>query len=107
VYAKEEHPMKEGYFFSDEPGYYEAGLGGVRLETVLMSVKKVNLPYSSKDYGNFLGFEPVCLVPFEPNLINYELLSDAQLNWLNRYNKMIRDKVGPALKNQGKDRLAR
>ena len=33
VYASEEHPMREGYFFSDEPGYYEPGVGGVRLET--------------------------------------------------------------------------
>ena len=27
MYASEEHPMREGYFFSDEPGYYEPGMG--------------------------------------------------------------------------------
>lgn len=40
VYAKEEHPIQEGYMFSDEPGYYEAGNFGIRLETILMAVKK-------------------------------------------------------------------
>ena len=37
--------MKAGYFFSDEPGYYEKGKFGIRLETVLMTVEKNNLPY--------------------------------------------------------------
>ena len=52
VYSPEEHPMREGYTFSDEPGYYEAGMGGVRLETVLLVVKKPGLRYSKKDYGS-------------------------------------------------------
>ena len=94
--------MREGYFFSDEPGYYEPGVGGVRLETVLYAVKKSGLKYQSKNYGSFLGFEPVTLVPFEPHLINYELLNNEQINWLNYYNSLIRSRVGPELKRQGK-----
>lgn len=103
VYAKEEHPMEEGYFFSDEPGYYEPGVSGVRLETVLRVVKQPDLPYKYKGYGEFYGFKPVCLVPFEPKLIDYDLLSDEQVDWLNRYNKLIRDKVGKELLKQGKN----
>ena len=38
--------MKAGYFFSDEPGYYEKGKFGIRLETVLMTVEKNDLLYS-------------------------------------------------------------
>lgn len=102
VYSPEEHPMREGYTFSDEPGYYEAGMGGVRLETVLLVVKKPGLRYSKKDYGSFLGFEPICLVPFEPKLMDLSLMSDAQIDWLNNYNRMIREKVGPVLKEQNK-----
>ena len=104
VYSPEEHPMREGYTFSDEPGYYEAGMGGVRLETVLLVVKKPGLRYSKKDYGSFLGFEPICLVPFEPKLMDLSLMSDAQIDWLNNYNRMIREKVGPVLKEQNKKR---
>ena len=104
VYASEEHPMREGYTFSDEPGYYEPYVGGVRLETVLLTVRKPSLKYGEKGYGSFLGFEPICLVPFETKLINYDLLSDSQLDWLNNYNRLIREKVGPVLEAQDKAR---
>ena len=98
--------MREGYFFSDEPGYYEPGVGGVRLETVLHTVKKDTLKHRGhyeSDKG-FLGFEPVTLVPFEPHLIDFSLLSEQQVNWLNYYNRLVRDKVGAELKRQGKKR---
>ena len=104
VYSSEEHPMREGYTFSDEPGYYEPYVGGVRLETVLLTVRKPSLKYGEKGYGSFLGFEPICLVPFETKLINYDLLSDSQLDWLNNYNRLIREKVGPVLEAQDKAR---
>ena len=45
IYANEGHEMKAGYFFSDEPGYYEQGKFGIRLETVLATVEKNDLPY--------------------------------------------------------------
>ena len=96
--------MREGYFFSDEPGYYEPGVGGVRLETVLHTVKKnqQQLPYMDKGYGDFLGFEPVTLVPFEPHLIDYDLLSNEQIDWLNHYNQLVRNRVGKELQKQEK-----
>ena len=37
--------MEAGYFFSDEPGYYEQGKFGIRLETVLLTVEKQDVPY--------------------------------------------------------------
>ena len=42
--------MKAGYFFSDEPGYYEQGKFGIRLETVLVAVQKNGLPYGNVKY---------------------------------------------------------
>ena len=101
VYAKEEHTFRVGQFFSDEPGYYQPGEFGIRLETVLRVIEQKNLKYQDKeDYGTLLGFRPVCLVPFEPKLIKYELLNNEQIDWLNRYNRMIRERVGPLLKRQ-------
>ena len=35
--------LLQGYFFSDEPGYYEAGQFGIRLETDLVTVFKAFL----------------------------------------------------------------
>lgn len=100
LYGKEEHSFEVGQFFSDEPGYYEAQKFGIRLETVLRVVERPILKYNDlDDYGLMLGFEPVCLVPFEPKLINYEMLNEAQTYWLNRYNRKIREKIGPLLED--------
>ena len=52
----------------------------------------------------YLAFEPVALVPFEPKLIDYTLLNQEQVDWLNNYNKMIEDKVGKELLLQKTDK---
>ena len=50
----------------------------------------------------FLGFEPVALIPFEPKLIDFTLLNREQIDWLNSYNRLIKDKIGKELKKQKK-----
>merc|ERR1711915_802566 len=80
--------FKPGMFFSDEPGYYKEGDFGLRLETILRVVK----------------FEPVTLVPFEPKLINFEIMSPEQIEWLNNYNKLVLDQVGSRLLEANKTR---
>ena len=52
----------------------------------------------------FLGFEPVALIPFEPKLIDFGLLNKGQIDWLNQYNKLIREKIGKELNDQKKDK---
>ena len=93
--------LTPGLFFSDEPGYYQEGDWGLRLETILQVVP-ANLPPG--DYGDFIQFEPVTLVPFEPKLIKFELLSPEQAAWYDRYNSLVLDLVGSRLLQQGRDR---
>ena len=44
---------------------------------------------------DFIVFETVTLVPFEPRLINFQMMTSAQIQWLNAYNKRIREKILP------------
>lgn len=92
--------LDEGQFFSDEPGYYEDGKFGIRHESIVMVKKSEDkdLKYSFPD-TTFLEFEDITLVPFEPHLIQYDLLNDEQIEWLNNYNKQIEQKVRPHLKD--------
>ena len=77
-----------------------------------MSLQSISKPIwyaGNKDVASgggrkFLGFEPVALIPFEPKLIDYTLLSQGQIEWLNNYNKLIRDKIGKELRKQKKDK---
>ena len=43
--------------------------------------------------GDFIEFEAVTLVPFEPKLIDFGLMSVKQIEWLNTYNELIVNKV--------------
>lgn len=92
--------LDEYMFLSDEPGYYEDGKFGIRLENIVM-VKNATTKYKFPD-TQFLMFEHITFVPYEPNLINVDMLSDTQIQYLNDYNKLVRDQVGPELKRQGK-----
>ncbi|KAH9505610.1 hypothetical protein Btru_056023 [Bulinus truncatus] len=96
-----DHPLKAYQYYSDEPGYYEDGSFGIRLETILTIV-----PFAPKFTSadeRFLQFMPVTLVPFEPILIDYTLMNAAQVDWLNEYNSNIRENILALL---GEDQLA-
>nr|XP_022293537.1 xaa-Pro aminopeptidase 1-like isoform X1 [Crassostrea virginica] len=86
-------PLDDGQFFSDEPGYYEDGQFGIRLENIVMVKEELDLKYKFPN-TTFLGFETVTLVPYEPNLIKYELLSQAQMDWINKYHEKVMENIG-------------
>ncbi|CAL4085514.1 unnamed protein product [Meganyctiphanes norvegica] len=90
----------ENWFGSNEPGYYQDGEFGIRIENIMTAVKK-ETPYNFTAYS--IGFESVTLVPFEPKLINEHLLDFAQCGWLNNYNTRVLDIVGNELLNQGRE----
>lgn len=96
--TKEKYHFYEGYFFSNEPGYYKKGSFGIRLDNVLEVIDTGRVHPSG---AKFLSFEKVTLVPYEPKLIDRTLLSAQEKRWLNNYNAKIRNLVGDELKRQG------
>ena len=84
----------ENFFFSDEPGYYRDGYYGIRLESIVRSVK-VDFDNAENVYGEFIGFETVTLVPFEQKLIDFSMMNAKQIEWYNNYNEEIMLKVAP------------
>lgn len=47
--------------------------------------------------GDFIQFVPVTLIPFEPKLIDFGMMSTAQIEWFNEYNVKIREEVATIL----------
>jgi Xaa-Pro aminopeptidase len=76
-----------GNVVSIEPGYYEDGQYGIRIENVAM-VKEVSTTHSFGDKP-YLGFEHVTMVPFCQNLIDSSLLTEDEKQWINAYNADI------------------
>ena len=84
--------FKEGMIVSNEPGYYEKGKFGIRIEN-LIRVKKNKRGFS---------FENLTMAPIDKSLINKNNLDKNEINWLNNYHK----KVFKSLKNfMGKSEL--
>jgi Xaa-Pro aminopeptidase len=71
--------FKEGMIISNEPGYYEKGKFGIRIEN-LITVKKIK---------NSLKFFDLTMAPIDKSLINKSLLSQKEIVWLNSYHDKV------------------
>ena len=71
--------FKEGMIVSNEPGYYESGKFGIRIEN-LVTVKRINNSYK---------FNDLTLVPIDKKLIQKNLLNKNEVQWLNNYHTKV------------------
>uniref|UniRef100_A0A914Z6T3 Xaa-Pro aminopeptidase n=1 Tax=Panagrolaimus superbus TaxID=310955 RepID=A0A914Z6T3_9BILA len=93
-----EGTLHQGNVITIEPGYYEVGKFGIRIENCYEIVKSEKLQSGAE---NFLTFEPLTLVPIQQNLIQRDLLQQKHIDWLNAYHQKCLNKVGPFLKEHG------
>ena len=87
--------LEEGMVTSDEPGVYIEGSHGVRTENLIVCKKA-----EKNEYGQFMEFEVVTLVPFEREAILPELLGQEELKWLNAYHKHVYETIAPLLDSE-------
>ena len=78
------YDIKQGMVISNEPGYYKNGEYGIRIENLEVVSKKY-----LKNSENFLYFENLTRVPFELELINKEILTIDEINWINLYHEKV------------------
>ena len=71
--------LREGMILSNEPGFYKDNEYGIRIE---------NLIYIKKNKNN-LQFENLTLAPIEKDLINYDLLSKKEKDYLFMYHLKV------------------
>ncbi|KAF6753773.1 putative Xaa-Pro aminopeptidase P [Ephemerocybe angulata] len=90
-------PLKPGMTVSNEPGYYEDGKYGIRIENVVL-VKEATTPNNFGDKG-YLGFENVTMCPIHTKLVDASLLTPGEKQWLNDYHKEVWEKISPLLQN--------
>lgn len=98
-----QHPLKAGMIVSNEPGYYEDGNFGIRIENLVL-IKEIATDHSFKDIC-FLGFEDITLVPIQKKMVAPDLLSDEEIAWLNKYHVKVWETVSPRLSHGAKEWL--
>ena len=86
-------PFEPGMVVSNEPGYYQAGHHGIRIECLQVC-------QADPEQANWLSFDVLTLVPSPRSLIAPDLLSDPQLAWLNAFHERVKDAVLPRLNPQ-------
>lgn len=84
--------FEEGMITSDEPGIYLEGKFGIRLENMIVCQKDME-----NDYGSFLCFDALTLVPFERSAIIAKELSTKEKEWLNKYHQKVFETIAPYL----------
>lgn len=82
-----QEPLVDGMIVSDEPGYYEEGAFGVRIEN-LVRVKEASTQF------NFAGktfncFETLTKIPYQARMMDPSLLTDSELDWIDEYHKQV------------------
>ena len=88
--------MREGMVLSNEPGYYKKGAFGIRIENLLYIKRK----------KNNLFFENLTLAPIDKELVNFQLLSKNEKNYLFKYHVNVYSKLSKYLKKNEKKWLA-
>ncbi|XP_075791630.1 xaa-Pro aminopeptidase 1 isoform X2 [Pelodiscus sinensis] len=95
-----DEPLEAGMILSDEPGYYEDGSFGIRIENVVLVIP-AKTKYNFSNRGS-LTFEPLTLVPIQTKMISIPLLTQKECDWVNDYHRTCREVIGEELKSQGR-----
>ena len=75
--------LRPGHVVSNEPGFYKKGKFGIRLENMIYVKKSKNKMY----------FKNLTVAPFDKDLINFELLTKKEKDYLINYNLQIYSSV--------------
>ena len=90
--GRKQVPFEEGMIVSDEPGLYLTDKFGIRHENLLLCRKG-----EKNEYGQFLYFENLTMVPFDREAIEPSLMTKEEIERLNHYHKKVYEVISPYL----------
>ncbi len=104
-----EHPQRIGKQVSDvelapgmtitnEPGFYEADQYGIRIENLCEIVEAED---------GFMELHDLTLAPIDTRMIDFSLLTKAEVDWLNAYHARVRHEMAPQVDGDVKDWLVK
>lgn len=96
----EHHQIEEGMVMTDEPGIYEDGEFGIRIENEFIVQKG-----EKNKYGQFMHFETITFAPIDLDGIDPEYMTKPEREWLNNYHQQVFEKIGPHLNDEEREWL--
>lgn len=92
--------FEEGMVTSDEPGLYLEGKFGIRHENLMVCCKG-----EKTEYGQFMYFDVLTLVPFDLDGIDVNGLDSTERRLLNEYHARVYETIGPRLPEEEREWL--
>ena len=89
--------LEPGMITSIEPGYYQPGWGGIRIENLYVVKALPTETTDSAPQSPWYCFESLTYIPFDNRLIDHTQLDARQRTWLQTYNQTILTKLTPLL----------
>ena len=84
--------LEPGMVMSNEPGVYLTDKYGIRCENLITPVVA-----EDTDFGRFYKFQTLTLFPFDLSLFETEIMTDAEIEWINEYHEEVRNRLTPHL----------
>ncbi len=84
--------LKKGMLLTNEPGLYRENSYGIRLESMIL----VDEAHET-EFGLFMKFENMTLCHFEKSLMDKDLLTSQEIDWVNSYHQGVYEKLSPKL----------
>ncbi len=97
ITKRSQTPLQEGMVLSNEPGYYEEGAYGIRIENLQLIIEVPGMVIGKR---KLLGFETLTLAPIDLHLVDTSLMVAGELAWLNAYHKRVRHELAPYIDSE-------
>ena len=82
--------LEAGMVTSNEPGVYEEGSHGIRIENEIVCRKG-----EKNEYGQFMYFEPITFAPIDLDAVDVQYMTSVDKERLNDYHKLVYDTLSP------------
>ncbi|AVX03970.1 xaa-Pro aminopeptidase [Maritalea myrionectae] len=90
--------LEEGNILSNEPGFYLEGEYGIRIENLIMVVP-------SEKNEKFLKFDTLTYTPIDLRLVEKDLLTPEEIEWLNDYHQKCYELIADRLEDDKQEWL--
>lgn len=84
--------FEPGMVTSNEPGFYQDGAFGIRIENLVLCEES-----EENKYGKWLKFTDLTLFPIELKMVQIDELTTREKKWLNDYHTRVFTEVSPRL----------
>ena len=85
--------LEPGMVLTNEPGVYREGEYGIRLENMILVQDTFK-----NEFGTFMEFKNLTYCHFERDLIDKNILSQKEIQWVNSYHAKVYEKLSSVLK---------